>query len=134
MKLYCPTCGSGTEYSLHKPKFCGSCGESFSSIGKITAKKVFKTKNPAPIKQVITRDEDEDQEEEFIPPVINQLDFEMQGSASVNSYKIQDIVGSHPNALEDGYKREKDTSYSEETITQDFLRDAGSSRRSNAET
>lgn len=132
MKLYCPTCGSGTEYSLHKPKFCGSCGESFSSIGKATAKKVFKTQNPPSIKQVIDREEDE--EEEFIAPVINRLDFEMQGSDTMNSYKIQDIVGSHPNALEDGYEREKDTSYSKETITQDFLRDAGSSRRSNAET
>jgi|TARA_R100001163_G_scaffold51609_1_gene39012 hypothetical protein len=132
MKLYCPTCGSGTEYSLHKPKFCGSCGESFSSIGKASAKKVFKTQNPPSIKQVIDREEDE--EEEFIAPVINRLDFEMQGSDTMNSYKIQDIVGSHPNALEDGYEREKDTSYSKETITQDFLRDAGSSRRSNAET
>ena len=78
MKLYCPTCGSGTEYSLHKPKFCGSCGESFSSIGKASAKKVFKTQNPPSIKQVIDREEDE--EEEFIAPVINRLDFEMQGS------------------------------------------------------
>mgnify|MGYP003117976437 CR=1 FL=1 len=132
MKLYCPSCGSGTEYSLHKPKFCGSCGESFSSIGKITAKKVFKTQNSPSTKQVIDREEDA--EEEFIAPAINHLDFEVQGSDTMNSYKIQDIVGSNPNALEDGYKREKDTSYSKETITQDFLRDAGSSRRSNAET
>ncbi len=132
MKQYCPTCGSGTEYSLQKPKFCGSCGKSFSNMGKPTAKKVFKTTNNPPSPQVAA--EEVEEEEEFIAPVINQLDFEMGESRSMNSYKIQDIVGSHPNTLGDSYEREKDTSYTKETIEKDFRRDAGSSRTSNAET
>lgn len=132
MKLYCPTCGSGTEYSLQKPKFCGSCGESFSSISKATAKKVFKTNILTPEPKITEPYEEE--EEEFIAPAMNQLDFEMEGSEIINSHKIQDIVGSHPNALEDGYEREKDASYTKDTIEKDFQRDAGSSRRSNVQT
>ena len=132
MKQYCPTCGSGTEYSLQKPKFCGSCGGSFSNMGKPTAKKVFKTVNNTPSPQVIA--EEIEEEEEFIAPIMNHLDFEMDESRSMNSYKIQDIVGSHPNTLGDSYEREKDTSYTKDTIEKDFRRDAGLSRSSNAET
>ena len=44
MKMYCLSCGSGTEYSLNKPKFCASCGSSFTSTASISpAKKVFKS-------------------------------------------------------------------------------------------
>ncbi len=45
MKAYCLTCGSPTEYSLNKPTFCGSCGESFSPLSKKATNKVFKTAN-----------------------------------------------------------------------------------------
>tara|TARA_B100000902_G_scaffold269858_1_gene255756 strand:+ start:165 stop:557 length:393 start_codon:yes stop_codon:yes gene_type:complete len=130
MKQYCPTCGAGTEYSLKKPQFCGSCGGSFNSIGESKAKAVFVTKptqKPVPV-------EIQEEEEYFEEPNISKLDFHLEGSSSMNSYKIQDIVGSNPNTLNDGYQREVDPSYSKETITQDFLKDAGSSRRDNAET
>ncbi len=30
LKIYCSDCGAVTEYSLNKPKFCSSCGFSFS--------------------------------------------------------------------------------------------------------
>ena len=132
MKQYCPTCGAGTEYSLKKPLFCGSCGASFSSMGKSEAKTVFKTKSIA--KSITAETEREDEEEYFEEPNIGKLDFILEGPTSLNSHKIQDIVGSNPEGLGDGYQREVDTSYSKETITQDFLRDAGSSRRNNAET
>lgn len=29
LKLYCSECGTPTEYSLNKPKFCSNCGNSF---------------------------------------------------------------------------------------------------------
>ena len=102
-------------------------------MGKPTAKKVFKTVNNTPSPQVIA-EEIEEEEEEFIAPIMNHLDFEMDESRSMNSYKIQDIVGSHPNTLGDSYEREKDTSYTKDTIEKDFRRDAGLSRSSNAET
>ena len=129
MKQYCPTCGSGTEYSLQKPKFCGSCGSLFGSMGQSTTPKVFKTNSLK-----ITKDSVIEEEEKFSPPRINKLDFELEGQIGLSSHKIQDIAGSNPNALDDGYQREVDPSYSKDTIQQDFLRDAGSSRRDNADT
>ena len=59
MKLYCPTCGSGTEYSLKKPQFCGSCGASFNSISQNNAKNVFKTK-PVSKPVLVEREEEEE--------------------------------------------------------------------------
>ena len=129
MKQYCQSCGSGTEYSLKKPQFCGSCGSAFASSGNIKAKKVFKT-NP-----VLPDDlRDEEEEEQFVEPNINKLDFEIEGNRGLSSYKLEEIAGSNPNGFDDGYQREVDPSYSKDTIAQDFLRDAGSSRRDNAET
>ena len=60
MKVYCPTCGSGTEYSLKKPKFCAGCGEAFSALNKAAAKRVFRTdpKNPvATIQEEVEEEE-----------------------------------------------------------------------------
>jgi len=132
MKQYCPTCGAGTEYSLKKPQFCASCGGSFTSMGKSEAKTVFKTKPVA--KTIAIEAESKEEEEYFEEPNIGKLDFVLEGPSALNTHKIQDIVGSHPEGLGDGYQREVDTSYSKETITQDFLKDAGSSRPNNAET
>ena len=135
MKQYCRTCGAGTEYSLKKPKFCGSCGVSFSSISKSEAKTVFKTKSiTRPAVAKIKVEEVEEEEERFEEPDIGKLDFVLEGPTALSSHKIEDIVGSHPEGLGDGYQREVDPSYSKETITQDFLNDAGSSRRNNVET
>tara|TARA_Y100000361_G_C11156876_1_gene344696 strand:- start:2498 stop:2803 length:306 start_codon:yes stop_codon:yes gene_type:complete len=101
-------------------------------MGKSEAKTVFKTKSAT--RSVVAEIEREDEEEYFEEPNIGKLDFVLEGPTALSSHKIQDIVGSHPNGLGDGYQREVDTSYSKETITQDFLKDAGSSRRNNAET
>jgi len=34
MKIFCQKCGSGSEYSAEKPKFCSACGNSFSLLIK----------------------------------------------------------------------------------------------------
>jgi hypothetical protein len=34
LKIYCSECGSPTEYSLNKPKFCTNCGNSFFGAKK----------------------------------------------------------------------------------------------------
>lgn len=34
LKLYCSQCGTPTEYSLNKPKFCSNCGNPFSGNKK----------------------------------------------------------------------------------------------------
>ena len=86
MKVYCPTCGSGTDYSLEKPKFCASCGEAFTALNKAPAKRVFKasSQNPTVIAQEVV------QEEEFEAPLIDKLDFEMSASTGFEITKIQD--------------------------------------------
>ena len=129
MKVYCPDCGAGTEYSLKKPKFCGACGKSFSTAS-VPAKRVFKT-NPQNITSTV---QEEVEEEEFQAPSISKLDFILESSNANNVYKLEDIAGSHPGAGDDGYVREADSSYTTESIKNDFMRDAGLSRRDDAET
>tara|TARA_R110002020_G_scaffold278249_2_gene493701 strand:+ start:1006 stop:1398 length:393 start_codon:yes stop_codon:yes gene_type:complete len=130
MKQYCPTCGAGTEYSLTKPKFCNSCGEAFASNTKLPVKRVFRTNPVNPIEMV----QEEEPEEEFEAPNINKLQFDLESSSNVSVNKIQDIVATNSDQPGENYQREVDTSYSKETFTQDFLKDAGSNRRPNAET
>ena len=125
MKLYCPSCGSGTEYTLNKPKFCASCGKSFTSIASApTAKKVFK---PTP-KVAEVQAQEVEEEEEFYTSM-SSLDFELEGRKGLNVQRLEDIAGSSPNSFDDGYQREVDPTYTKESIAQDFLRDAGASRR-----
>tara|TARA_R110000824_G_scaffold55069_5_gene151695 strand:- start:1516 stop:1899 length:384 start_codon:yes stop_codon:yes gene_type:complete len=127
MKAYCPNCGSATEYSLSKPKFCSGCGNSYTSVANAAPiKKVFR-----PMSQVT---EEEAEEEEYFSTNINKLDFEIQGEGRLRPQRLQDIAGSSPNNIDDGYQREVDSSYSKETIMQDFLKDAGSSRSNNGQT
>ena len=66
-------CGSGTEYSLKKPKFCGSCGKNFA-MASTPAKRVFKT-NPQNITSTV---QEEVEEEEFQAPSMSKLDFVLE--------------------------------------------------------
>ena len=86
MKLYCPSCGSGTEYSLNKPQFCASCGSSFTKISTAsTAKKVFK-----PVATVQNTKIEEEEEEEYFSTNIDKLDFNIEGSSRMNHFKIEE--------------------------------------------
>lgn len=135
MKAYCPDCGSATEYSLQKPKFCASCGSSFSIASSKPSKKIFK----APAKVVKTQpnveafQEEGEEEESFNLPQIDKLDVSFTSSSFAKSIKLGDIVGSNVDGDQEEFTREKDTSYSLETFEQDFMRDAGGSRRPDAE-
>ncbi len=71
MKTYCQKCGSGTEYSFDKPKFCVNCGNSFSSIHNIV--KPTKTVN---YNKVTPNREEEEISQERVPD-INKLDFDI---------------------------------------------------------
>ena len=132
MKAYCPDCGSATEYSLEKPKFCASCGSSFSIASSAPSKKIFKT--PAQVFKSKPKVEFmEEEEESFNIPQIDKLDVSFTSSSFAKSNKLGDIVGSNVDGDREEFIREKDTSYSLESFEQDFMRDAGSSRRPDAE-
>ena len=130
MKAYCLTCGSGTEYSLNKPKFCGSCGESFSSLNKPKTKKVFKTVKKTPKAPVMNIEEEE--EEQFLEPDMQGLAFDIQDHRPEKRITLEELIGTGGPESMDGYQREADPSYSPDSITEDFKRDAGASRRPNA--
>lgn len=108
LKIYCSDCGSPTEYSLSKPKFCTNCGNSFSGVKKeekaalpVQMQKPTITKAKRP--NIEPRDyEDDDTEitEVNEVPDIDNLDFDINIQRGVVE-KIGDIVGSsdEPNFL-----------------------------------
>jgi uncharacterized Zn finger protein (UPF0148 family) len=124
MKIYCPTCGGGTNYAAVKPKFCSSCGEAFLALNKTAAKRVFKADPKNPIATI----QEEVEEEAFEMPNINKLEAEVDGSRLFNIAPMNKLVGSNPEGSRSDYRREADLSYSAETLAEDFMRDAGSSR------
>ena len=124
MKIYCPTCGGGTNYAAVKPKFCSSCGEAFLAFNKTAAKRVFKADPKNPIATI----QEEVEEEAFEMPNINKLEAEVDGSRLFNIAPMDKLVGSNPEGSRSDYRREADLSYSAETLAEDFMRDAGSSR------
>ena len=63
MKLYCPTCGAGTNYSLEKPKFCASCGKSFSVATRAPLGKVAPQKQANPVLNLPQEYEEEEENE-----------------------------------------------------------------------
>ena len=130
MKVYCSTCGGGTNYTAVKPQFCASCGEAFSALNKTPAKKVFKANPKNPIATI----QEEVEAEEFEVPDINELKVEIGESRLFNVVPMDKLVGSNTEGSRDDYRREADLSYSTETLAADFMRDAGSSRKTDAQT
>lgn len=123
MKVYCPTCGSGTDYTITKPKFCSSCGGGFSTLAETPTKRVFK---PNPQNRVQTVQE-QVEEEEFEMPNIDKLEVDIRASKSFGVISLKDLaVGQQQQ--DDGYVREADPTYSKKSFSDDFRRDAGSSR------
>ena len=130
MKVYCPTCGSGTNYTMTKPQFCSSCGEAFSALNKVPAKRVFKADPKNPIATI----QEEVEEEEFKMPNMDKLDVDIQASRSFTVESLKDLAGTIQDGQNDGYVREADPTYSAETLAEDFRRDAGSSSRTHEQT
>tara|TARA_Y100000310_G_scaffold291067_1_gene318724 strand:- start:872 stop:1270 length:399 start_codon:yes stop_codon:yes gene_type:complete len=124
MKIYCPTCGGGTNYAATKPKFCSSCGEAFLVLNKTPAKRVFRADSKNPIATI----QEEVEEEVFEAPNIDKLDIDVNASRSFSVMSLKDLAGSEQGQVSDGYVREVDSTYSKESFAEDFMRDAGSSR------
>lgn len=101
LKIYCSECGSPTEYSLSKPKFCTNCGNSFLGVKKeekvalpvqIQKPTITKAKRPN-IEPEDYEDEDTEITEVNEVPDIDNLDFDINIQRDVVE-KIGDIVGS----------------------------------------
>ena len=115
---------------MSKPKFCSSCGEAFSTLNKTPAKRVFRAD---PHNSAATLQE-EVEEEEYEIPNMDKLDVDIRTSRGFNVTSFKDLAGSNVEGLEDDYVREADTTYSAQSLAEDFMRDAGSSSRVNEQT
>lgn len=117
MKIYCQKCGTGSEYSFDKPKFCSNCGSGFS-IAHSPAPKVNK---PAPTKITQVTDEEEIGDERV--PDISQLEFEMDVPAN-KPVKLQNLMGtSNGQGLEERFSQGQRVNKSE--AMESFKKEAG---------
>ena len=75
LKIYCSECGTPTEYSLSKPKFCSGCGNPFSGAKKEEAvvQKVLIQKPTISKKKPIIEVEDYEDNEELEGSEIDQI-------------------------------------------------------------
>jgi hypothetical protein len=94
MKAYCQKCGSGTEYSFDKPKFCASCG---TALSVSHASKVPKPPIKRQPQREITPDNDEEEiGEARMPDNIHKLDVEIESSSN-RRVKLETIMGTRSN-------------------------------------
>ena len=95
-KSYCLTCGSGTQYSVEKPNFCGKCGKSFGTStcptgpqGAVGPKGVRK-KSTLATEEIENPYEGEDV---MHVPHIDELEVEIEVSQARKGIKLEDLMG-----------------------------------------
>jgi uncharacterized Zn finger protein (UPF0148 family) len=129
LKIYCSECGSPTEYSLNKPKFCTNCGNSFLGVRKEKVVLPVQMQKQTITKAKRTNIEPEDDDSEITEvnevPDINNLDFDID----VNEHKgekIRNIIGSsNKNDLRKYRSLEKVDS---KKVLEDFAKEGGAIR------
>jgi len=100
LKIYCSECGSPTEYSLNKPKFCTNCGNSFLGAKKEKVALPVQMQKPTLSKAKRPNIEPEDYEDDDTEitevnevPDIDNLDFDVD-IYQHKGEKIGNIIGS----------------------------------------
>lgn len=123
MKIYCPKCGSGSNYNMTKPKFCQGCGKSFSGEGPSRAAK--KQKDATKVETQIIPEI----KKETIPENINKLEFDTIGTLQVKGSALGQLVGtSEGTAVFGGRPQSTEANLSEEEFLEQFKKEAGTSR------
>lgn len=120
MKTYCPECGTKMEYIAKKPKFCSNCGYAFAGASKPKPKPSY-------------QDSTETEEEEIAElPQINALEFEFEAD-KVQGVEFGSIIGTAAPPKEGDYPApDPAEQVSSEKFLSDFLKEAGTSRRTDA--
>lgn len=127
MKIYCRKCGSGTEYTLQKPKFCSSCGGSFS--GTVSNASTPQSA-PRPVAKEKITSLDFEIETDNSTPDISQLEYELE-KPKAKKITLADIAGTSENEqVIDRPKFYTRKSTSKKQILEDFRKEAGQSRES----
>jgi hypothetical protein len=90
--IFCPSCGSKSEYKFAIPNFCFKCGSSYSQASS------FRKNIPPVVSDELDIDENEDSEEfeEFSNstrvPRILKLQVDIDSNTDVKVLKFEDII------------------------------------------
>ena len=118
MKTYCPECGTKMEYIAKKPKFCSNCGYAFAGASK-----------PKPSYQ-----ESIETEEEVVTdlPQISSLDVEIEVDKP-QGVQFGSIIGTASPPKEGDFPQaDSEVKVDTEQFLADFLKEAGTSRKTDA--
>jgi hypothetical protein len=141
MKRYCPDCGSPTEYSIKKPIFCSSCGNSFEKNIAIPVQKNKPINQQAQVqKPIIAKKinipnpdldlDDSDYEEDIqVVPEISDIQIESYNEQNNKGVKLKDLMGTETNPIKKQKNKLKIKKASKKQILEDFAKEAGSLRK-----
>ena len=125
LKIYCKSCGSPSEYTLEKPKFCQGCGQPF---GELTSS--AKTSIQKPVRKFEKRKvEVEVEEETFIEeseervPDLDHLDVEIQAKGP-RTQTLQQLSEAEVSEYDHSLNLPKDERSSKE-IFEEYQMEAG---------
>jgi hypothetical protein len=107
--IFCPSCGSKSEYKFATPNFCFKCGSSYSQTPNLTKA----TKNPDPDER--DWDEEDEDGEDFSDfsnstrvPRISRLQVETDSSTDVKIIKFGDLLNENSTS---SFKRPKNLDF-----------------------
>ena len=108
--IFCPECGAKNGYTLKKPKFCQSCGETFAAFGMSRA-----SASKPSLK--VTAKEDE----ETPIPNLSKLEYDIDMSASATKITLEDLVNNPLNPKDITYKTTANAAHKKMT-QEEFLK------------
>ena len=121
MKMYCPKCGSATQYNGKKPNFCHSCGNAFAGVQHPT------TVVEDGCLELFGQEQEEPTHQQVVPN-ISKLEIEITNQTQ-SKFKLGEVVGTlNPdNVGNDTFL--SDGSPSPEQQLRDFEKEAGTLRK-----
>lgn len=108
--IFCPECGAKNSYTLKRPNFCQSCGETFAAFGMSRA-----SASKPSLK--VTAKEDE----ETPIPNLSKLEYEIDMSASATKITLEDLVNNPLNPKDITYKTTANAAHKKMT-QEEFLK------------
>ena len=108
--IFCPECGAKNSYTLKKPNFCQSCGETFAAFGM---------SNASMSKPSLKVPAGEDQETPI--PNLSKLEYDIDMSASATKITLEDLVNNPLNPQDITRKTTPNAKYKKKT-QEEFLK------------
>jgi ribosomal protein L37E len=135
LKIYCSDCGAVTEYSLNKPKFCSSCGFSFTGqvvkkeekvVQKVLMQKPTIAKRPNIEPEDYEDDDTEITEVDHVPEISNlsfDIDTNSRGKETIGS-----IMGSSAGQDNELRKNKTFEKVDKKKVMEEFAKEGGAIR------